>query len=271
MAPRYPVWQGTRILDAARVILEVDLLEGADAKAVGSGSHLSMRWRVLFDIAVAMLLGWVVGYERYFNGRVTGSQVYCIVCTTSCAVTAAAGAQPLWWPVWTVSAAADPTRVVGSVITGIGFLGAGILIHSGTSVRGLTTAASIWGCSVIGILVGMAEMPTAIALAALLVACMAVLPSIERRLPTRAVFAASVKYQKNYRPETHEIIVFLRSRHFSIVEDSISVTYEEGSYKMDFIVTANAGASLSAMDFVAEELPSLPHMLNFTLAHSSRG
>ncbi|MCK9689471.1 MgtC/SapB family protein [Scleromatobacter humisilvae] len=226
---------------------------------------------MLFDIAVAMLLGWVVGYERYFAGRVTGAQVYCIVCATSSAVTAAAGAQPLFWPGFTATTNADPTRVVGSVITGIGFLGAGILIHSGTSVRGLTTAASIWGCSVIGILVGMGELPAAIALAALFVMCMSILPSLERRLPARAVFAASIKYQRDYHPETRDMVEFLRSRRLSMVEDSISVTYEDGSYRMEFIIMANAGASLSAMDFVAEELPNLPHVLNFTLEHSSRG
>lgn len=226
---------------------------------------------MIVDIALAMLLGWAIGYERYFNGRVTGAQVYCLVCTTSSAVTAAAGNQPFWWPDQSALATADPTRVVGSVITGIGFLGAGILIHSGTSVRGLTTAASIWGCSVIGILVGMGQPGAALALALLFVTCMAVLPSIERRLPARAVFATSVTYQKGYHPKTDEVLNFLRSKHLTIAEDSMSVSHADGSFKLEFLVTANAGASVHAMDFVAEELPGLPYLLSFTLAHSSRG
>lgn len=225
----------------------------------------------MFDIAVAMLLGWAIGYERYFNGRVTGTQVYCLVCITSCAVTAAAGQQPFWWPDRASSANADPTRVVGSVITGIGFLGAGILVHSGTSVRGLTTAASIWGCSVIGILVGMGETAASFALALLFVACTAAFPSIERRLPARAVFAASVKFQKGYHPKTDEVLTFLRSKRLSIAEDSVSLSYDDGSYQMECLVTANASAGLRTMDFVAEELPRLPFVLSFTLAHSSRG
>lgn len=226
---------------------------------------------MIFDIVAAALLGWIVGYERYFNGRVTGAQVYCLVCMTSCAVTAAAGAQPLWWPDRAASVSADPTRVVGSIIAGIGFLGAGILIHSGMSVRGLTTAASIWGSSVVGILVGMGQLPAAVGLALLFILCMAVLPSLERRLPARSVFAASVKYQRDYRPKTDEMVAFLRSRHMAIADDSIAVTYDKGCYKMEFIVTANASAGLSAMDFVAHELPHLPNVLSFTVAQSSRG
>jgi putative Mg2+ transporter-C (MgtC) family protein len=226
---------------------------------------------LIFDIAIAMLLGWAVGYERYFNGRVSGAQVYCLVCMTACAVTAAAGGQPFWWPAEATSASPDPTRVVGSIIAGIGFLGAGILVHSGTSVRGLTTAASIWGCSVIGILVGMGDTIAAIALTLLFVACMAGLPSLERRLPARAVFAASVEYQKDHRPRAEEMLAFLRSRHLAISEDSIAVSYFDGSYKMEFLVTAHTDAGVSAMDFLAEKLPNLPYVHSFTLAHSSRG
>ena len=52
--------------------------------------HGAGVWMVL-NIAAALLLGWFVGYERYFSGRAAGSQVYCLVCATSCAVTLLAG------------------------------------------------------------------------------------------------------------------------------------------------------------------------------------
>ncbi len=222
-------------------------------------------------IVVAMFLGWAIGYERYFNGRVTGGQVYCIVCATSCAITAASGGQPLWWPTAAGHTLADPTRLAGSVITGIGFLGAGILVHTGTSVRGLSTAASIWGSSVVGILTGMGEVLPALVLTALFVTCMTALPSIERRLPARAVFAVSIKYRPDYRPEASEMNEFLCARRLAIVPESMSVTYEDGSWKMEFTVNAYAGAGLSAMDLVAKEMPNFLHVLSFTLSRSSRG
>jgi hypothetical protein len=106
-------------------------------------------------MAVALLLGWLVGYERYFKGRAAGSQVYCLVCVTSCAVTLLAGFPSLWyWGQSSDTGGADPTKVIAPILTGIGFLGAGIIVKSGLNVRGLTTAASIWGSSAIGLLVG---------------------------------------------------------------------------------------------------------------------
>lgn len=111
-------------------------------------------WMVL-NMSAALVLGWIVGYERHFSGRAAGSQAYCLVCTTSCAVTLLAGYPALWyWGSVREVSGADPTRVIGAILTGIGFLGAGIVVKTGLNIRGLTTAASIWGSSAIGILVG---------------------------------------------------------------------------------------------------------------------
>ena len=111
-------------------------------------------WMVA-HMALALVLGWSVGYERHFSGRAAGSQVYCIVCATSCAITLLAGYPSLWyWGTAHASGGGDPTHVIGSILTGIGFLGAGIIVKSGLNVRGLTTAASIWVIAAIGIAVG---------------------------------------------------------------------------------------------------------------------
>src|SRR5215475_11937798 len=130
-------------------------------------------------MAAALVLGWSVGYERYFSGRASGSQVYCLVCTTSCAVTLLAGYPSLWYWGTAHERGGDPTHVIGSILTGIGFLGAGIIVKSGLNVRGLTTAASIWGSSAIGILVGVGFFLPALGLTALFVMCTAIVPRIE--------------------------------------------------------------------------------------------
>ena len=69
-------------------------------------------------MAGALMLGWLVGYERYFSGQASGSQVYCLVCATSCAVTLLAGYPALWY--WSTShdnGGGDPTRVIGAILT----------------------------------------------------------------------------------------------------------------------------------------------------------
>jgi putative Mg2+ transporter-C (MgtC) family protein len=81
--------------------------------------------------------------------------VYCLVCVTSCAVTLLAGYPEHWyWGRRPEHIEADPTKVVPAILTGIGFLGAGLIVRTGVNVRGLTTAASIWGAAAIGILTG---------------------------------------------------------------------------------------------------------------------
>src|SRR5215475_6867934 len=157
-------------------------------------------------MAAALVLGWSVGYERYFSGRASGSQVYCLVCATTCAVTLLAGYPSLWY--WGTShepGGGDPTRVIGAILTGIGFLGAGIIVQTGLNVRGLTTAASIWASSAIGILVGVGFYMPAIGLTALIVISMSLVPRLEHFLPARAAMAGTVRFREGHRPQPEEI------------------------------------------------------------------
>uniref|UniRef100_UPI003365AF54 MgtC/SapB family protein n=1 Tax=Variovorax brevis TaxID=3053503 RepID=UPI003365AF54 len=71
------------------------------------GWHGAAVWMVV-NTAIALLLGWFVGYERYFSGRAAGSQVYCLVCATSCAVTLLAGYPALWYG---ARSKPSPTRI----------------------------------------------------------------------------------------------------------------------------------------------------------------
>lgn len=145
--------------------------------------HSAGLWMVA-NMGIALLLGWSVGYERYFSGRAAGSQVYCLVCTTSCAVTLLAGFPWLWYWGTVHATEGDPTRVIGSILAGIGFLGAGLIVKTGLNVRGLTTAASIWGSSAIGILVGVGFYLPAVGLTALFVFSVSVQRRRSRTLPT---------------------------------------------------------------------------------------
>src|SRR5215468_83922 len=169
--------------------------------------HGSALWMAA-HMALAMLLGWSVGYERHFSGRAAGSQVYCLVCATSCAVTLLGGYPSLWyWGTAHASGGGDPTHVIGSILSGIGFLGAGIIVQCGLNVRGLTTAASIWGSSAIGILVGVGFY-----LPAIFVACTALMPRLEHRLPAHAAIAGTLRFRAGYTPHADDIHRFLEER-----------------------------------------------------------
>jgi uncharacterized membrane protein YhiD involved in acid resistance len=94
---------------------------------------------VVTHAALAFVLAWAIGYERFYHGRAAGTQVYCLVCTASCALTAAAGLAGHWFGTRQGADANGSTQVIASQLTGIGFLGAGIIVKSGagTAVTGI--------------------------------------------------------------------------------------------------------------------------------------
>src|SRR5215207_722660 len=110
---------------------------------------------VIFRIAVALLVGGLIGLERSFHGRPAGFRTHALVCIASALLMLVTVYQNEWMTHVAIDAIrTDPTRMAQGIMTGIGFLGAGVIFKEGLSVRGLTTAASIWMTSSIGILIG---------------------------------------------------------------------------------------------------------------------
>lgn len=108
-------------------------------------------------LLVVLLLCGLIGWERSLHERASGFRPHILVGLGACLMTMA-GAYAL-----PDMGARDPMRVASYVVSGIGFLGAGAILRHGSTVRGLTTAASIWGVAGIGIAVGvgMAGLATA--------------------------------------------------------------------------------------------------------------
>lgn len=107
---------------------------------------------VLVRLLAACILGGIIGFEReYSRNQPAGFRTHILVCLGSCLtmvivhflVTAYAGKIHI-----------DPTRMAGQVVSGIGFLGAGAILRHGTSVKGITTAASIWAVAGVGLACG---------------------------------------------------------------------------------------------------------------------
>lgn len=132
---------------------------------------LSLRWNVQpmgeiwqgflnESIALPMLLslatGLLIGFEREVRAKPAGLRTHTLVCFASTILMLAAARQGEWavgfLPDTRVTV--DPTRMAHGILTGIGFLGAGVIFREGVSIHGLTTAASLWTTSAIGILYG---------------------------------------------------------------------------------------------------------------------
>ena len=107
-----------------------------------------MEMDLISKLLLAMVFGGAIGYVREIKKKAAGLRTHMLVCLGSAVFTMVSIYMVKGIP------GGDPTRIAASVVTGMGFIGAGTIFQSGGSVRGLTTAASIWVCSAIGLAVG---------------------------------------------------------------------------------------------------------------------
>ncbi len=110
--------------------------------------HILSTYSYLPPLAVAMLLGYLVGFERRLRHKVAGVRTHMVVASASCIVTMAG----LY--VFSVAHNSDPARLPGQILTGITFLGAGVIMKRGFSTSGITTAAMVLFSTAIGICCG---------------------------------------------------------------------------------------------------------------------
>jgi putative Mg2+ transporter-C (MgtC) family protein len=111
--------------------------------------------QITLRLLIALIVGGLIGLERSYHGRPAGFRTHALVCLSTALLMLVTVYESLWFPLEsTARVTLDPTRLAQGIMTGIGFLGAGTIIKEGFSIRGLTTAASIWITAAIGILVG---------------------------------------------------------------------------------------------------------------------
>ncbi|HKJ04154.1 MAG TPA: MgtC/SapB family protein [Geopsychrobacteraceae bacterium] len=136
----------------------------------------SYELSILYRLLLAVLLGGLVGMEREIHGRPAGFRTHLLVTVGACLMSVVSEHYYLKYVFLDSSSAVrfDPSRVAAQIVTGIGFLGAGVIIKEGLAVRGLTTAACLWVAAGIGMAIGgglylAAIVTTLIALTSLLV------------------------------------------------------------------------------------------------------
>ncbi|HTK00289.1 MAG TPA: MgtC/SapB family protein [Bordetella sp.] len=132
--------------------------------------------RIVIRLAVAVILGGVIGYERERSGKAAGLRTHMLVAVGAALFVLA--------PLQAGMTVQDLSRVLQGVIAGIGFLGAGAIIKGSSEgeVKGLTTAAAIWLTAAIGIAAGMGKEVLAIVSTLLALAILDLLRRLERRM-----------------------------------------------------------------------------------------
>jgi putative Mg2+ transporter-C (MgtC) family protein len=134
-------------------------------------------------LGTALLCGGAVGLERQLRGKASGARTSILICLgTSLFVSLGATASP---------ERSDPTRVLGQVVTGIGFLGAGVILTREGRVLGVTTAAVIWVLAAIGCLIGVGYLASAIVITLVTLVVLLGVEALEELLERRRGSRAS--------------------------------------------------------------------------------
>ena len=216
----------------------------------------------------ALLLGLLVGYERSYHGRAAGMRTYGMVCMASCALTVLC-VYPQYWLGDHSLASVDPTRVIQGVVTGIGFLGAGLIMKDGMSISGLTTAASIWASSAIGVLVGVGFYGAAVLLSLISAGLMMWGAKLEARLPSRPALAIVLRFAPGFvRPHEARLREIARERGYVIAGGSFTVSFDQGQLEWRFVAVAVDGQKSARISDMADELAQLEGVAKFQMAHA---
>jgi len=139
--------------------------------------------QVLFRLILSAVLGGAVGFEREIQGRVAGFRTHILVCVGSCLIMLTSMHM---FDVYKGIAVLDPARMAAQVVTGVGFLGAGTIIRYRASVKGLTTAASLWAIAGIGLAVGSGFYFAAIVTSVVILLSLLLLTKIEAKISKKS-------------------------------------------------------------------------------------
>jgi len=112
-----------------------------------------LDWEIILQLVLAMVLGGLVGLEREFHRKEAGLRTFILVCLGATLFTVIS-LQFSESFLEKTGIAYDPTRIIGQIVLGIGFLCAGLIIFRGARIEGLTTAAALWITAAIGATIG---------------------------------------------------------------------------------------------------------------------
>jgi putative Mg2+ transporter-C (MgtC) family protein len=196
---------------------------------------LSFDLEMILRLLLAAVLGGVVGAERERMNRSAGLRTHALVSTASALIMIVSiyGFMQVIAPGRIVL---DPSRIAAQVVSGVGFLGAGIIIFRKNAVRGLTTAASVWAVAAIGLAVGAGLYIVAIGATGILSVILTALKKVEKRFfPQKNITRLTVEFS---------------SGAFNAVSDKLK---RDGLKVLSMNVRTNKGINTLKVETIAED------------------
>ncbi len=173
------------------------------------------------NLLAAWAAGSLIGAERTYNGRAAGFRTHALVGLAAAAAMTTAMGLPTPTPM--AFPAGDATRVVQGVMTGVGFLGAGVIFKEGVSVQGLTTAACIWATAAAGLLFGAGQFGPGGVVTAVILVTLIGLRLVEGLLPGPIYVLCTFRFRAEAAPDEAGLAALL-GEHVRLFDVSTAMT-----------------------------------------------
>lgn len=217
---------------------------------------------IISHLLIATIAGALIGFERSYQGRPAGFRTHTLVCIASALLMLLAIYQGSWFNASAEIVRIDPTRMAQGIMTGIGFLGAGVIVKEGASVRGLTTAASIWITAAIGVLAGVGFYFPVIIATALTLGTLSMFRWIEARMPTLFYVQHTVRFPLARAMSEADYREFIATHNFRLAQLSYRVDVQVGHLEYDMVLSSR---DVGAERRLAKALAANSDVLEFRL------
>ena len=221
-------------------------------------------FEIVFRIMAALAAGGLIGLERSHRGRPAGFRTHALVCLASSLLMLVTVYELHWFPRDSAARVIiDPTRMAQGIMTGIGFVGAGAIIKEGFTVRGLTTAASIWITAAIGILTGIGFYFAALLGTVLVLGTLSTFRWIEARLPTETYAIFMVRFKRDAVITEPGLRTLVESTGFSLHNLSYRLHGDVGQFEYRMVLRTMHASNARAL---SDKLRADPAVLEFRIA-----
>ncbi|MEH7393463.1 MgtC/SapB family protein [Bacillus sp. JJ1474] len=216
-----------------------------------------LELEILMKLGISAILGLVIGIERELKRKPVGLKTSLVISIVSCLLTIVSIESAYIFPGKEgVNIQMDPLRLAAQIVSGIGFLGAGVILRRGNdSISGLTTAALIWGAAGIGIAVGAGFYLEAMAGVALLIISVEVIPFFMALLGPRQLREKEVTLRLKVidKENIADILSAIKELKISIKRVRIK-DLEDGKHLVQLIVTVNKKKSITDVYYSVSQL-----------------
>lgn len=219
---------------------------------------------ILKHLGAALLAGGLIGLERSYHGRPAGFRTHALVCIASSMLMLVTVFQAQWFqPLGLERVSLDPTRMAQGIMTGIGFLGAGVIMKEGLSVRGLTTAASIWVTAAIGVLIGIGLYFASAVSTVLVLGTLSIFRWIEARISTMFYAHLVVRFFRDTVPSEMQLRETVGKHGFTIANLSYRLVGDGKYFEYRMYIRSQRAQPAAAL---SDSLMQMPEVIEFRLS-----